>query len=206
MLDGRWRGRDRLVGGLYGVGFDRVFCGESMFSRAARPARWRWPGWWRCAWGVELLDCQFITPHLASMGAVEISQKRYLSLLREAQRSASGGGGASPPSASLPNGNTGGVGTGAVAAARGFRRLGGGLEVVGISSSPGNFIAQSLTHVIDRVLDHVERRAVLEQPAREDLVPDQRVRTLARSCTKTCTKAPTSCGRSHGAVFRKRPA
>jgi leucyl/phenylalanyl-tRNA--protein transferase len=108
MLDERWRGMRRLVGGLYGVGFDRVFCGESMFSRVSEASKVALAGWWwRCGWGVELLDCQFITPHLASLGAMEISQKRYLSLLREAQRTPQLVGGASPPSASFPNGNTG---------------------------------------------------------------------------------------------------
>ena len=82
-----WQG-DVLVGGLYGVGFDRVFCGESMFSRVPDASKVA------LAWlvaalrrgGVELLDCQFITPHLASLGAVEISQSRYLQRLKAAQR------------------------------------------------------------------------------------------------------------------------
>jgi leucyl/phenylalanyl-tRNA--protein transferase len=86
MADGE--GRDRLVGGLYGVGFDRVFCGESMFSRVSEASKVAlcWLAVALKMGGVELLDCQFITPHLASLGAIEISQKRYLSLLREAQR------------------------------------------------------------------------------------------------------------------------
>ncbi len=67
---------DRLVGGLYGVGFARVFCGESMFSQVSDASKVA------LAWlvaalrhsGAELLDCQFITPHLASLGTVEITQ------------------------------------------------------------------------------------------------------------------------------------
>lgn len=160
-----------LVGGLYGVGFDRVFCGESMFSRVSEASKVA------LAWlvvalrmgGVELLDCQFITPHLASLGAVEISQKRYLSLLRHAQRgeeyetshrsaellSAQQSdqssnsqlvGGASPPSASFPPGSTGGgVTTGVLALPEAFGALAAALKSSGASSSPGNFIAQSLT-------------------------------------------------------------
>jgi leucyl/phenylalanyl-tRNA--protein transferase len=137
-----WRD-ERLVGGLYGVGFDRVFCGESMFSRerdaskvalaflvaALRRAR------------AELLDCQFITPHLASLGAVEISQKRYLALLHAAQRDYSGVG----------VGRGEGDGAGAAEAAGEGAVLGlpaafGALldEATGLSSSPGNFIAQLL--------------------------------------------------------------
>ena len=72
-----------LVGGLYGVSLGRVFFGESMVSRARDAskvalahlvARLRAGGW-------KLLDCQFITPHLASMGAIEISQADYLTRL-----------------------------------------------------------------------------------------------------------------------------
>jgi leucyl/phenylalanyl-tRNA--protein transferase len=78
----------RLVGGLYGVGFARVFCGESMFSRMNDASKvalaWLVAALRRS--GAELLDCQFTTPHLASLGAVEIPQERYLALLRHAQR------------------------------------------------------------------------------------------------------------------------
>ena len=78
----------QLVGGLYGVGFDRVFCGESMFSTVPDASKvalaWLVAALRRC--GTELLDCQFMTEHLASLGAVEIPQARYLTLLRNAQR------------------------------------------------------------------------------------------------------------------------
>lgn len=75
-----------LVGGLYGVSFDRVFCGESMFSRATDASKVA------LAWLVSLmrragyliLDCQFMTDHLASLGAVEIPQAEYLDKLSEA--------------------------------------------------------------------------------------------------------------------------
>lgn len=81
-----WQG-EQLVGGLYGVGFDGVFCGESMFSRVPDASKVA------LAWlvaalrrgGARLLDCQFMTEHLASLGAVEISQQRYLELLADAQ-------------------------------------------------------------------------------------------------------------------------
>ena len=72
-----------LVGGLYGVSLGRAFFGESMFSRATDAskvamawlvARMRWAGF-------TLLDCQFMTSHLRSLGAVEVTQKRYQSLL-----------------------------------------------------------------------------------------------------------------------------
>ena len=72
-----------LVGGLYGVSFDRVFCGESMFSRVRDASKvalaWLVALMRRAGYG--LLDCQFMTGHLASMGAVEISREDYRSLL-----------------------------------------------------------------------------------------------------------------------------
>lgn len=77
-----WLG-DELVGGLYGVTLGRAFFGESMVSRARDAskvalahlvARLRAGGW-------RLLDCQFITPHLASLGAIEIPQADYLARL-----------------------------------------------------------------------------------------------------------------------------
>ncbi|WP_205689481.1 leucyl/phenylalanyl-tRNA--protein transferase [Aurantiacibacter odishensis] len=75
-----------LVGGLYGVAFERVFCGESMFSRADNASKVA------LAWlvallkraGFVLLDCQFMTGHLASMGAVEISRDQYQEMLARA--------------------------------------------------------------------------------------------------------------------------
>ena len=146
-------GTARMVGGLYGVGFDRVFCGESMFSRVPDASKIA------LAWlvaalrrgGVELLDCQFITPHLASLGAVEITQRRYVSLLRAAQPSYSAEGaaaGAAREGTALGLGvglaEAVGVGEGAaLALPAGFAAL--LAEAEGSASSPGNFIAQSLT-------------------------------------------------------------
>lgn len=75
-----------LVGGLYGIRLGRAFFGESMFSRATDAskvalahlvARLRLGGF-------TLLDCQFITPHLASLGAVEIDRNHYMVLLSSA--------------------------------------------------------------------------------------------------------------------------
>lgn len=80
-----WVG-DELVGGLYGMAMGRAFFGESMFSRATDASKVA------LAWlvarlkigGFVLLDCQFITDHLQSLGAIEISQVEYLVLLEEA--------------------------------------------------------------------------------------------------------------------------
>jgi leucyl/phenylalanyl-tRNA---protein transferase len=80
-----WQGDD-LVGGLYGVEIGRAFCGESMFSRAtdaSKVALAYLVAAMRKS-GRTLLDCQFITPHLASMGAIELPQGDYLKLLGDA--------------------------------------------------------------------------------------------------------------------------
>ena len=81
-----WDGEE-LVGGLYGVGFDAVFCGESMFSRAPNASKvaLAWLVAAMKAARMQLLDCQFMTEHLASLGAVEVTQQRYLALLGAAQ-------------------------------------------------------------------------------------------------------------------------
>jgi leucyl/phenylalanyl-tRNA--protein transferase len=81
---------DRLVGGVYGVTLGRAFFAESMFSRerdaskvalAFLIARLR-------TGHFKLCDCQFLTDHLASLGAVEVSRRTYVGLLGEALRSA----------------------------------------------------------------------------------------------------------------------
>ncbi|MBV1688686.1 leucyl/phenylalanyl-tRNA--protein transferase [Novosphingobium sp. G106] len=153
-----WRddehGTPRLVGGLYGVGFDRVFCGESMFSRVpdASKVALAWLVAALCRAGTQLLDCQFITSHLASLGAVEISQKRYVGLLRAAQEPYSGVGVAAGArdgdglgaGVGVAAGEAAGDGDGdALGLAAGFAAL--LAAAAGSSSSPGNFIAQSLT-------------------------------------------------------------
>ena len=69
-----------LVGGLYGVSFERVFCGESMFSRTADASKVAL-AWLVAAMrqaGFALLDCQFMTDHLATMGAVAVPQSLSL--------------------------------------------------------------------------------------------------------------------------------
>ncbi len=139
----------KLVGGLYGVGFDRVFCGESMFSTAtdASKVALAWLVAALRSGGAVLLDCQFITDHLASLGAVEISQPRYLELLRAAQAGGGGAGdGAKDGDWAAALGVGDGLGEGeatGLALPEGFAAL---LVAAGSSSSPGNFIAQSFTH------------------------------------------------------------
>lgn len=77
-----WRD-GRLVGGLYGVSLGGAFFGESMFHRetdASKVALVHLVA--RLATdGFRLLDTQFVTPHLATLGAVEVPRNRYQRLL-----------------------------------------------------------------------------------------------------------------------------
>lgn len=80
-----WQG-ERLVGGLYGVAIRGAFFGESMFHRvsdASKAALTALVDRLR-ARGYTLLDTQWVTPHLAQFGAVEIPGRRYLRMLDEA--------------------------------------------------------------------------------------------------------------------------
>ena len=74
---------DELVGGLYGVALERIFCGESMYS--LRPSASKIVLVQLCAWlaarGIDTLDTQFLTPHLISMGAIAIPRRDYLARL-----------------------------------------------------------------------------------------------------------------------------
>ncbi len=76
----------RLVGGLYGVAVGGLFAGESMFHRATDASKVAlvWLVDHLRARGFTLLDVQWLTPHLASLGAVEISRPDYLARLRDA--------------------------------------------------------------------------------------------------------------------------
>ena len=84
-----------LAGGLYGVKLGRAFFGESMFS-AARDASKVALAWLVArlkVGGFTLLDCQFMTPHLASLGAVNVPRETYLTLLASALGSTVSSGG-----------------------------------------------------------------------------------------------------------------
>jgi leucyl/phenylalanyl-tRNA--protein transferase len=84
-----WDGDDgELVGGLYGVAIGGLFAGESMFHRRTDASKVALLGL------VELLaeggglgrvlDVQWVTPHLASLGAEEVPRWRYLEMVRRA--------------------------------------------------------------------------------------------------------------------------
>lgn len=80
-----WEG-DTLVGGVYGVALGAAFFGESMFSRRkdASKIALAWLVHRLRTGGFTLFDTQFLTPHLASMGAVEITRSDYRSRLAHA--------------------------------------------------------------------------------------------------------------------------
>jgi len=80
-----WRDEE-LVGGLYGVRIGGLFAGESMFHRATNASK-------VAVWATvdllimdaaSLFDVQWVTPHLASLGAVAVSREEYLELLASA--------------------------------------------------------------------------------------------------------------------------
>jgi leucyl/phenylalanyl-tRNA--protein transferase len=75
---------EQLVGGLYGVSIGGAFFGESMFSRARDASKVALVHLVArlVAGGYRLLDTQFLTPHLASLGAEEISRAEYRRRLR----------------------------------------------------------------------------------------------------------------------------
>ncbi|MGD9846200.1 MAG: leucyl/phenylalanyl-tRNA--protein transferase [Variibacter sp.] len=76
----------QLVGGLYGVNLGGAFFGESMFHRvrdASKIALVHLVARLR-AGGFTLLDAQFITDHLKTFGAIEISRRRYHQALERA--------------------------------------------------------------------------------------------------------------------------
>jgi len=77
-----WDG-EKLAGGLYGVHLTRVFFAESMFHRRTDASKIALARLVRLAQqnGWLLIDCQFHTGHLASLGAIEMPRRQFLHLL-----------------------------------------------------------------------------------------------------------------------------
>lgn len=75
-----------LAGGLYGVSLGAAFFGESMFARAPDASKVAFATLvgQLAAWGVDLIDCQVHTEHLARFGATEWPRARFLAALKEA--------------------------------------------------------------------------------------------------------------------------
>lgn len=80
-----WDEKD-LVGGLYGVKIGSAFFAESMFSRKTNASKFAvyqlTQNMRKC--GMQLLEVQFITTHLQSLGAIAISDEEYQKQLRKA--------------------------------------------------------------------------------------------------------------------------
>ena len=139
----------QLVGGLYGVKLGRAFFGESMFSRMADASKVA------LAWlvarmkvgGFKLLDCQFMTEHLASLGAVNVPRERYVALLSGALGGAAAG--SDDGVVEVVEGSDGLAPGVARSAPPDFLALERLLEVTGAAGSPGAegyVIAQLLGH------------------------------------------------------------
>jgi leucyl/phenylalanyl-tRNA---protein transferase len=81
-----WDDYGRLAGGLYGVAIGGFFAGESMFHRQNDASKVALVGLVEqlLAAGAKLLDVQWATPHLKSLGALEVSRAQYLERLGEA--------------------------------------------------------------------------------------------------------------------------
>lgn len=76
---------DKLVGGLYGVALGKCFFGESMFSLVPSASKLALI---HLAWFLEergglMIDCQFETPHLKSMGGRYISYEEYMNIISQ---------------------------------------------------------------------------------------------------------------------------
>ena len=78
----------RLVGGLYGISLGRMFFGESMFSVETDASKVAFATLAKqlAAWSFRLIDCQFMTDHLASLGAEPVPRRDFLELVRANNR------------------------------------------------------------------------------------------------------------------------
>ena len=75
---------EKLVGGLYGLIINNIFCGESMFSivnDASKVAFFHLCEWAKNS-NIKLIDCQVYNKHLESLGAYEISREEYFRILK----------------------------------------------------------------------------------------------------------------------------
>jgi leucyl/phenylalanyl-tRNA---protein transferase len=74
-----WQNNE-LIGGLYGIEINNIFCGESMFSKVSNASKAALI--WLCTQNnYKLIDCQVRTEHLISMGAEMIAREKYITLI-----------------------------------------------------------------------------------------------------------------------------
>lgn len=72
---------NELVGGLYGLEINNVFCGESMFSKVSNASKLAFIHLSKNK-NYKLIDCQIYNEHLASLGAEEIDRDLFLKILK----------------------------------------------------------------------------------------------------------------------------
>ena len=73
---------DELVGGLYGLEINTIFCGESMFSKVSNASKLAFIHLAKTK-DYKLIDCQIYNEHLESLGAREIDRNSFLKILKE---------------------------------------------------------------------------------------------------------------------------
>lgn len=80
-----WDDKENLIGGIYGIAIGRIFFGESMFSRVndASKIALLYLAAYIDTWNYEVIDTQLPSPHLSSLGGIEISRSDYLRLLQK---------------------------------------------------------------------------------------------------------------------------
>jgi len=76
------KSKKELIGGLYGIEVNGVFCGESMFSKVANASKLAFIYLVKSK-NYKLIDCQVYNDHLASLGATEINRDVFLGILKE---------------------------------------------------------------------------------------------------------------------------
>jgi leucyl/phenylalanyl-tRNA--protein transferase len=72
---------DQLVGGLYGLEINNIFCGESMFSKVSNASKLAFIHLVKSQ-KYKLIDCQIYNNHLASLGAREVDRNTFLNILK----------------------------------------------------------------------------------------------------------------------------
>lgn len=81
-----WSSSGELIGGLYGLQINKVFFGESMFSRASNASKLAFAYFAHhlFAAGITMIDCQMYSDHMAQFGAAEVERSEFELLLNQA--------------------------------------------------------------------------------------------------------------------------
>ena len=76
----------KLAGGLYGICLGQMFAGESMFTLVPNASKWGFVKFVEIAieFGIQFIDCQIYTEHLARFGTVVVSRSEFLKQLQHA--------------------------------------------------------------------------------------------------------------------------